>query len=77
MTTTPYHVDVPSFGDWGYFLAAAPSDPAVTTTKDGGPVVTMPADAPSGLKFATAEVLAASTTFPPDRNRASVGQVEP
>ncbi|MCT1448279.1 polyamine aminopropyltransferase [Brevibacterium casei] len=77
MTTTPYHVDVPSFGDWGYFLAAAPGDPAVTTTKDGGPVVTMPADAPSGLKFATAEVLAASTTFPPDRNRASVGTVEP
>jgi spermidine synthase len=22
LTTVPYHVDVPSFGDWGFFLAA-------------------------------------------------------
>ncbi len=77
LTTTPYHVDVPSFGDWGYFLAAVPGDPAITRTESGGPVVTLAPDAPEGLRFATAEVLAASTTFPPDRDRASVGRVEP
>ena len=38
--------------------------------------MTVPDDAPDGLKFATAEVLAASTTFPPDRGRSSVGKVE-
>ncbi|MBR7503618.1 hypothetical protein KCW65_26410, partial [Mycobacterium tuberculosis] len=65
------------FGDWGYFLAAVPGDPAITRTESGGPVVTLAPDAPEGLRFATAEVLAASTTFPPDRDRASVGRVEP
>ncbi|MCF2589117.1 polyamine aminopropyltransferase [Brevibacterium sp. UCMA 11752] len=73
LTTTPYHVDVPSFGDWGYFLADASDHDG---TSDKGPDVTMPADAPGGLKFATPEVLASSTTFPPDRDRASVGDVE-
>ena len=67
LSTTPYHVDVPSFGDWGYFLADLDGD---------GPEVSVPDDAPDGLKFATAEVLAASTTFPPDRDRDSVGKVE-
>ena len=67
LSTTPYHVDVPSFGDWGYFLADLSGD---------GPEVTVPEDAPQDLRFATAEVLAASTTFPPDRDRSSVGKVE-
>ncbi|WP_309132195.1 polyamine aminopropyltransferase [Brevibacterium sp.] len=66
LATTPYHVDVPSFGDWGYFLAADPNTV-------GRPRVSLPADAPEDLQYATAEVLAASTTFPPDRDRESVG----
>ncbi len=66
LATSPYHVDVPSFGDWGYFLAADPDTV-------GEPTVSLPADAPADLRYATAEVLAASTTFPPDRDRESVG----
>ncbi|WP_246475928.1 polyamine aminopropyltransferase [Brevibacterium renqingii] len=67
LSTTAYHVDVPSFGDWGYFLAdlAGP-----------GPEVGLPQDAPDDLRFATDEVLAASTTFPPDRDRASVDEAK-
>ncbi|GAA4284599.1 polyamine aminopropyltransferase [Brevibacterium daeguense] len=65
--TTPYHVDVPSFGDWGYFLAA----------KGEAPAVELPAAAPADLRFATPEVLAAALVFPPDRDRDSVGEVEP
>lgn len=82
LATTPYHVDVPSFGDWGYFLAAAPGSPrdtgAGSAVADGGegPDVTMPRGAPGDLKFVSAEVLAASTAFPPDRDRQSVGKVE-
>jgi spermidine synthase len=54
---TAYHVDVPSFGDWGFLLAGeggAPPSPALA------------ADAPP-LRFLTAGVLAASTAFPADR----------
>lgn len=55
----PYHVDVPSFGDWGFFLAAkGPKAPAVQ----------LPADAPE-QKFVTADVLRAAQIFPPDRAR--------
>ena len=28
LTVLPYHVDVPSFGDWGFFLAARKTDVA-------------------------------------------------
>ncbi|MDQ7903824.1 polyamine aminopropyltransferase [Phytohabitans sp. ZYX-F-186] len=55
--TTPYHVDVPSFGDWGFVLAGA--TPALA------------ADAPP-LRFLTPEVLRAATVFPPDRGRVTV-----
>ncbi|MCX0277791.1 hypothetical protein NLM24_45970 [Nocardia zapadnayensis] len=65
--TTPYHVDVPSFGDWGYFLAATGEAPEVE----------VPVDAPSDLRFLTPEVARAALVFPPDRDRASVGTVEP
>lgn len=67
LATTPYHVDVPSFGDWGYFLAA----------KGEAPPVTLSADAPGDLRFATADVLRAAQVFPPDRDRDSVAQVMP
>lgn len=55
--TEPYHVDVPSFGDWGFVLTGA--RPAV------------PADAPP-LRFLNPDVLRAATVFPPDRGRVAV-----
>ncbi|GAA1999210.1 polyamine aminopropyltransferase [Brevibacterium samyangense] len=66
--TTPYHVDVPSFGDWGYHLAQLGST---------APELAVPPDVPADLRFLTPEVLDASTVFPPDRSRESVGTPEP
>lgn len=60
--TTPYHVDVPSFGDWGFVLATAGDTP---------PTLAIPAAAPP-LRFLDAEVLRAATVFPPDRRRVDV-----
>ena len=59
----PYAADVPSFGNWGFVLAA----------KDG-PVdrLSMPAPAPAGLRYVDAAVLEAATVFPPDRARRPV-----
>ncbi len=56
---TPYHVHVPTFGDWGFALA-----------RRGGsaPEPTVPADAPP-LRFLTQPVLDAATVFPPDNAR--------
>jgi spermidine synthase len=51
-STTAYHVDVPSFGDWGFLLTG------------GAPAI--PPDAPP-LRFLTADVLRAATVFPADR----------
>lgn len=61
LATVPYHVDVPSFGDWGFVLAAEePPDLAVP-------------DAVAGeLRFLDDAVLAAATVFPPDRARRPV-----
>ena len=53
---TPYHVHVPTFGDWGFALARHGAS---------APEPTLPADAPS-LRFMTPEVLRAATVFPPD-----------
>ncbi|GFJ90444.1 hypothetical protein Prum_040860 [Phytohabitans rumicis] len=60
--TSPYHVDVPSFGDWGFVLAVS-----------GGaaPTPAIPAGVPP-LRFLDAEVLRAATVFPPDRRRVDV-----
>ncbi|OKK03499.1 spermidine synthase [Streptomyces sp. CB03234] len=57
--TTPYQVDVPSFGNWGFILA--------TPGTDGPPpALRLAADAPP-LRFLDDDVLAASTVFPVDR----------
>lgn len=56
LATVPYHVDVPTFGDWGFVLA----------TFGGEPALRVPGDAPA-LRFLTDEVLAAAAVFPPDR----------
>jgi spermidine synthase len=56
---TPYHIDVPSFGDWGFHLAGA--DPTA-------PALGLPADAPA-LRFLDGATLRAAAHFPPDRSR--------
>lgn len=65
---TPYHVDVPSFGDWGFLLA--------TRAEDAPDVEVDPAIADS-LTFATPSVLEAATVFPPDRSREAAGEPQP
>jgi spermidine synthase len=54
---TPFHVHVPSFGDWGFALAAA------------GPVAPPAVLSPTApeLRFLDAETLRAATAFPRDR----------
>jgi spermidine synthase len=53
---TPYHVYVPTFGDWGFALARRGLTP---------PRPTMPPNAPP-LRFLDQSVLAAATVFPAD-----------
>lgn len=53
---TPYHVHVPTFGDWGFALARA---------GDTAPTPTMPADAPP-LRYLNPQVLQAATVFSDD-----------
>ncbi|WAC89647.1 polyamine aminopropyltransferase [Mycobacterium sp. Aquia_213] len=53
---TPYHVHVPTFGDWGFALAR-PGDAA--------PIPIMPADAPP-LRYLNPQVLQAATVFSDD-----------
>jgi spermidine synthase len=60
--TTPYHVDVPSFGDWGFMLA---------TPGPEAPILRLPSRLPD-LRYLTPAVLAAATVFPPDRGRLPV-----
>ncbi|WP_118914767.1 polyamine aminopropyltransferase [Mycobacterium shigaense] len=53
---TPYHVHVPTFGDWGFALAGR---------GDAPPTPTMPANAPP-LRFLNQQVLQAATVFSAD-----------
>jgi spermidine synthase len=53
---TPYHVYVPTFGDWGFALTRRSHTP---------PRPTMPPDAPP-LRFLSQSVLDAATVFPAD-----------
>lgn len=57
LSVTPYHVDVPSFGDWGFVLAA----------RGGPPVPSVDLAVAEGLRFLDGDVLAAATVFPRDR----------
>ncbi|MGE2835587.1 polyamine aminopropyltransferase [Mycobacterium sp. SMC-4] len=54
---TPYHVHVPTFGDWGFVLADRGQHP---------PKPAVPATAPA-LRFLDQRVLEAATVFPDDR----------
>ncbi|KII00613.1 spermidine synthase [Streptomonospora alba] len=56
--TSGYHVDVPSFGDWGFFLAAP--------EEVGKPDVALPDEHPP-LRFLDGATLRAARTFPKDR----------
>lgn len=53
---TPYHVHVPTFGDWGFALARRGSTPPHPTLPEGV----------APLRFLTQEVLDAATVFSPD-----------
>ncbi|HEX6354332.1 polyamine aminopropyltransferase [Actinophytocola sp.] len=55
LKTTPYHVNVPSFGDWGFILAEQSQKPALTL------------DPPVPLRFLDEANLAAAAVFPVDR----------
>ena len=55
-STTPYHANVPSFGEWGFILASR--RPWHT-----------PAKLPEGLRFLTLDDLPSLLNFPPDMNR--------
>ncbi len=54
LPATPYHVDVPAFGDWGFHLAST-----------RGPPLSPTMNAPGPLRFLSAEQLTAATVFPP------------
>lgn len=56
LATQPYHVTVPSFGTWGFVLAARRAPGANLTGRLEG----------LNCRFLTAAVLKAATTFPPD-----------
>jgi spermidine synthase len=63
-TTLPYHVDVPSFGDWGFHLAAR------------GREVEVELEPLPDARFLDPDVFAAAQVFPPDTSRANF-DVEP
>ncbi len=67
--TTAFHVDVPSFGDWGFHLATF--DPAEIPGTP--PLLQLPDDRPA-LRFLTPEVLTAGQAFPPDQRPTEVLQ---
>ena len=56
LATTPLHVHVPSFGEWGFVIA-------------GHRPWRMPTALPPGLRFLTLEGLPALLQFPPDMAR--------
>jgi spermidine synthase len=57
---SPYHVYVPSFGEWGFVLATNRS-------------YAVPEKFPAGLKFVTAETAKSLFQFPPDMQRVEAG----
>jgi spermidine synthase len=56
LTATPYHAHVPSFGEWGFIIAARRP-------------WRLPTALPPGLRFVTVEGLPALLDFPPDMAR--------
>jgi len=62
LTTYPYHVYVPSFGEWGFTLAAAP----------GAPQYLPPVALPAPLRFLSVSEIAPLFTFPRDMQPVAV-----
>ena len=60
--TRPYHVYVPSFGEWGFILAG----------RDGVQAYEPPTALPAGLRYLTAQELASIFDFPRDMQRVAV-----
>jgi len=56
LRATPYHANVPSFGEWGYVIASHRP-------------WRNPTELPPGLRFLTLPTLAALLEFPPDMAR--------
>ncbi|MFD6953133.1 spermidine synthase [Nocardiopsis sp. TSRI0078] len=61
LAATPYNVDVPSFGNWGFYLATA----------NEAPELRVPEDAPP-LRFLDEPLLASAQVFPKDRREDDV-----
>jgi spermidine synthase len=59
LAVTPYHVYVPSFGEWGFVLA-------------GKAAVPRPEHLPDGLRFLTVPMLPSLLDFPSDMARVEV-----
>ena len=57
--TRPYHVYVPSFGEWGFILASTDPLPSELSL-------------PDGLKFLSASTVQGLFEFPPDMDRVFV-----
>ncbi|MGP4019480.1 polyamine aminopropyltransferase [Saccharopolyspora sp. 5N708] len=75
LTTVPYEVSVPSFGEWGFHLGSATGAPPAgaaaggsALASPGAPQLRLPPDAPP-LRSLDAATLQAAATFPPDRSR--------
>ncbi|BCU77044.1 polyamine aminopropyltransferase [Luteolibacter sp. LG18] len=62
--TAPYHVYVPSFGEWGFILAS----PEPATLADGAPHAL-----PEGLRYLTPDTLVQCFRFPPDMSVVPAG----
>lgn len=62
LDAVPYHVDVPSFGDWGFHLVGT----------DGKPDLAVDPDVGRQLRFLDEAVLEAATVFPRDRGPTDV-----
>lgn len=67
LEVSSYHVDVPSFGDWGFHLAARAG--GRVGAPDGGAGPPLRVEAPAPLRFLDPPTLAAGASFPPDRGR--------
>ncbi|TDQ48791.1 polyamine aminopropyltransferase [Actinorugispora endophytica] len=63
LSGVPYNVDVPSFGNWGFFLAGAGQAPELT----------LPSDLPP-TRFLDEQTLAAAKVFPKDRRPGEEGE---
>ncbi|GHC69801.1 polyamine aminopropyltransferase 1 [Nocardiopsis terrae] len=65
IAVTPYNVDVPTFGNWGFYLGASERE------SGRAPELTLPDDAPE-LRFLDDDLLSAALVFPKDRQEGDV-----